>query len=514
MASAQLGPGSAYADVSERGFRLLLIVIGVMAASLMQTLDSTIVNVALPNIQGNLGAGQDQATWIVTSYIIAAIIVIPITPWLQNRFGRKNYYVASIVGFTLASVMCGVATDLNFLIMWRFIQGLFGGGLLATGQSVLRDTFPPNKLGVSQGIFALGAILGPALGPPLGGILVDNASWNWVFDINVGPGILSALLMFTLLRDPVKARKAAVDFIGLVLLAVGLGTMQYVLTEGERNYWFSDATIVVATVICVASLVAFVLWELFGTEKPIVDLHVLRNRSVSAGTLLALALGMVIFGSTYTLPQVTQGPLGFTPTLSGELFIIRAIPIALFTPLMVRLVARFDPRYFLAGGFVLLAAGTGIQALVTTDQSGFWTFALALVLVGAGAAMLFVPLTIAVLGATTPQEGPKASAFTTLALQLGGSVAIAALDVLIDRRWSFHSAILGAAITRSSPTVQQYLQHGSVAGLAGIVNLQAAILAYADATFVIAVVAALFMPLVFFMRKPKKRGAAPAEAAG
>lgn len=512
MASAQLGPGSAYADVSERGLRLVLIVVGVMAASLMQTLDSTIVNVALPNVQGNLGASQDEGTWIVTSYIIAAIIVIPITPWLQNRFGRKNYYVASIVGFTLASVMCGAASNLDFLVMWRFIQGLFGGGLLATGQSVLRDTFPPSKLGVSQGIFALGAIMGPALGPPLGGILVDNASWNWCFDINVGPGILSAILIFTLLRDPVKARKTPVDFIGLALLAVGLGTMQYVLTEGERNYWFADPTIVVTTVICVACLVAMIVWELFGTENPIVDLHVLRNRSVWAGTLLALALGMVIFGSTYTLPQLSQGPLGFTPTLSGELFILRAIPIALLTPLIVRLVARFDPRYFLAGGFVLLAVGTGLQAFVTTAQAGFWTFALALMLVGAAGAMLFVPLTIAVLGATTPQEGPKAAAFTTLALQLGGSVSIAALDVIIDRRWSFHSAILGGAITRSNPTVQHYLQHGSIAQLSGLVNLQAAILAYADATFATAVVAALFMPLVFVMRNPKKR-AAPAEAA-
>jgi len=264
MASAQLGSKSAYADVSEKGFRLVLIVVGVMAASLMQTLDSTIVNVALPNIQGNLGAGQDEGSWVVTAYVIAAIIIIPITPWLQNRFGRKNYYVASIVGFTLASVMCGAASDLYFLIFWRFIQGLFGGGLLATGQSVLRDTFPPEKLGASQGIFALGAIMGPALGPPLGGILVDNASWNWCFDINIVPGILSAVVLFALLRDPAQPRKSPVDLVGLSLLTVGLGTMQYVLTEGERHYWFSDATIDVTTVLWVGSLVSLIVWELFG----------------------------------------------------------------------------------------------------------------------------------------------------------------------------------------------------------------------------------------------------------
>ncbi len=202
--------------------------------------------------------------------------------------------------------------------------------------------------------------MGPALGPPLGGILVDRASWNWCFDINVGPGILSGVLLFALLRDPVRARKTPVDFVGLGLLSVGFGTMQYVLTEGERHYWFADGLLDIATVLCVASLISFVVWELFGTENPIVDLRVLTNRSVSAGTLLSLALGMVIFGSTYTLPQLSQGPLGFTPTLSGELFILRAIPIALLTPVIVRLVARFDPRFFLFGGFVLLATGTAI----------------------------------------------------------------------------------------------------------------------------------------------------------
>lgn len=513
MASAQLANNSKYANVTESGLRLVLIVAGVMAASLMQTLDSTITNVALPNIQGNLGASQDEGTWVVTSYTIAAIIVIPITPWLQNRFGRKNYYVASIVGFTVASVLCGASGDLYLLIFWRFVQGLFGGGLLATGQSILRDSFPPNKLGVSQGIFALGAIMGPALGPPLGGIIVDNASWNWVFDINVAPGIFSALLLFALLKDPTVPRKVPIDFIGLSLLSVGLGTMQYVLTEGERHYWFADTTVAIMAVLSVSTLVSFVFWELNGTGNPVVDLRVLRNRSVSAGSLLALALGMVILGSTYTLPQFTQGPLGFTPTLSGQLFILRALPIALATPIIVRLVSKIDPRYFLGVGFIVMAVGTGLQGLVTTGQASFWTFAVALVLVGLGAAMLFVPLTIAVLGATTPQEGPKASAFVNLAVQLGGSIAVALLDVVIDRRWAFHSAVLGGAIVPSNTTVQQYLAQGTAGQLAQLVNSQAAILAYADATFVTALIAAVFMPLVFIMRKPGKP-AGPVEVGG
>jgi DHA2 family multidrug resistance protein len=204
--------------------------------------------------------------------------------------------------------------------------------LLATAQAVLRDTFPPKQLGMSQAIFALGAIMGPALGPPLGGYLVDNYTWNLCFDINVVPGTLASVLLFLLLRDPTKPRSTAVDLAGLALLAITLSTMQYVFTEGERHYWFADTTILLMTVACIASMIAFIWWELRKAKVPIVDLRIFKNRSVAAGSLLALVLGLVIFGTTYTLPQLTQGPLGFTPTLSGDLFLLRALPIALLTP--------------------------------------------------------------------------------------------------------------------------------------------------------------------------------------
>jgi len=500
-------------DVTETGLRRVLIVAAVMAAALMQTLDSTITNVALPTIQGNLGASQDEGTWIVTAYTIAAIVVIPLTPWLQNRFGRKNYFVASITGFTLASIVCGASDNLTLLIAARVVQGAFGGGLLATGQSILRDTFPPEQLGVSQGIFALGAIMGPALGPPLGGILVDNLSWNWVFDINVAPGLFAAIVLSLMLRDPDVARRAPIDVVGLLLLAAGLGSMQYVLTEGERHYWFADTSIVLMTALMVVSLGAFVYWELFGTRNPVVDLRVLRNRSVSAGSILALALGAAIFGSTYTLPQFTQGPLGFTPTLSGALFILRAAPIMVATPIIVRVTGKIDPRILLGSGFVLIALGSWLQAGITTEEAGFWTFAVALIVTGLGAALLFVPLSIAVLGATTPAEGPKASAFVNLSTQLGGSIAVAGLDVLIDQRWTFHSEILGANESLSNPVVHDFLQHGSAGQLADIVNGQAVILSYADATLAIAIVCIVCAPLIFFMRKPKAP-AGPIEMGG
>lgn len=505
-------PAAARQDVTETGPRQILIVAGVMAAALMQTLDSTITNVALPTIQGNLGAGQDEGTWIVTAYTIAAIVVIPLTPWLQNRFGRKNYFVASIVGFTLVSIVCGAASDLSVLIAARVVQGAFGGGLLATAQSILRDTFPPKLLGLSQGIFALGAIMGPALGPPLGGVLVDNLSWNWVFDINIVPGLFSAILLSLLLRDPSKAKAGPIDVGGLVALSLGLGSMQYVLTEGERHYWFADPLISAMTVLMIASLAIFVWWELRVAE-PIVDLRVLRNRSVAAGSVLALALGAAIFGSTYTLPQFTQGPLGFSPTLSGLLFILRAGPIFFVTPILVRITGKVDPRLLLGLGFILIAVGSVLQARITTSQATFWSFGIALAVTGVGAALLFIPLSIAVLGATTPSEGPKASAFVNLSTQLGGSIAVAALDVVINQRESFHSSVLGGSETLARPEVQIFLQHGTVGTIAKDVNLQAVILSYADATLAIAVICILCAPLIFFMRKPGKPSG-PVEAGG
>jgi MFS transporter, DHA2 family, multidrug resistance protein len=474
-----------------------------MAAALMQTLDSTITNVALPNIQGNLGASQDEGTWIVTAYVIAAIIVIPLTPWLQGRFGRRNYFLASIVGFTIASVFCGASDSLTSLIAWRAMQGMFGGGLLATGQAILRDTFPPKQLGISQGIFAIGAIMGPALGPPLGGILVDNWSWNWVFDINVIPGVFSSIVLLMLLKDPEKPVAGAIDVVGLLLLAAGLGSMQYVLTEGEQYYWFSDPAILAGTIVAVGALTSFAFWELYGTKTPIVDLRVLRNRSVSAGSVLALALGAAVFGSTYTLPQFTQGPLGFTPTVSGELFILRAVPILLITPVLVRLTGKVDPRVFLGLGFAGIAGGSVLLAGVTTLQAGFWSFAPALALTGIGAAMLFIPLNIAVLGATTPQEGPKATAFINLSTQLGGSIAVAGLSVFLDQREAFHSSVLTSNATLSNPAVSLFLQSNSRIALDAVVNGQALVLSYADATFAIAFVCAVCAPLIFLMRKPK-----------
>jgi MFS transporter, DHA2 family, multidrug resistance protein len=492
-------------NVVEQGMRRVLIVAAVMAATLMQTLDSTITNVALPTIQGNIGANQEEGTWVVTAYTIAAIIVIPITPWLQSRFGRKNYFVASIIGFTIASVACGDSSSLATLTFWRVVQGLFGGGLLATAQLILRDTFPRTQLATSQGVFTIGVVMGPALGPPIGGYLVDNYSWNWCFDINVVPGIFASIVLLLLLRDPNKSRVLPIDYVGVLLLAAALGSMQYVLTEGEQHYWLADPINLFMTIVCAITAVAFVAYELLIASRPIVDLRVFKNRSVSAGTALAFAFGGVTLGSTYVIPQFVQGSLGFTPTLSGLLFLARAFPILLCTPIVVALVSKIEARLSVAAGFVFSGISCLMLASDTTLQAGFWNFAVPLALSGIGAGLIFIPLSVAVLGATSHEDGSKAGAFINLALQLGGSIVIAMLNVVIDRREQFHSTILAGHATLADPSIQSFITAHTLQQLAALVYGQSAILSYADASFFMGVLALISIPLILLMRGRRGR---------
>src|SRR5690348_9670659 len=251
-----------------------------MLAALLQMIDMTIVNVSLPTIQGNLGATIDEATWVITAYVVANIVVIPITPWLQRRFGRKNYFLASIAGFTAASVLCGMATSLDSLILFRIVQGAFGGGLLSTSQMILRDTFGPKELGLSQSIFAFATVLGPSVGPTVGGLITDNMSWAWIFDVNIVPGAIAAALLWLYLRDNAKPVREPVDAVGLTLLVVTIGCLQYVLDQGQQYDWFSDGRIVAGSMFALAGAAAFAWWEL-STPAPIVDLRVLRHRAVA-----------------------------------------------------------------------------------------------------------------------------------------------------------------------------------------------------------------------------------------
>jgi DHA2 family multidrug resistance protein len=499
--------------VVEYGGRRTLIVAGVMMAALLQTLDATIVNVALPTIEGNIGASLDDGIWIITGYIISNVVAIPLAPFLLQRLGRRQYYATCIIGFTVASFLCGTASSLPVLVFYRVVQGAFGGGLIATSQIVLRDTLPPEKLGASSALFAIALTVGPALGPTIGGALTDNFSWQWIFDINILPGIAAATIVLTTLRNPTPARVLPLDAFGIALLAATLGSMQYVLDEGERNDWFDDGTIVFFSATFAIGLAGFVLWELYGSAHPIVDLRVFRYRNVRIGAGTALLLGMVVFGPTVILPQYVQGVLGFTATLSGLLLLMRALPVIFLTPLVARLTSRIDVRVLLVLGFAISSTSFALVGLRMTPVSDFDTFAGVLVLSGIGQAMLLVPLLVGVLGSVPAPDAPKASSFISLSVQLGGSIASTMLVTVLDRRTSFHSDAYRHTATLANPLLR-HDPHApaALAELARILQRQATNTGFADAILTLVPLAAAASTATLSRSRPPKRQAIPVVA--
>ncbi len=487
----------------EHGTRRVLVVTGVMLAALLQMIDMTIVNVSLPTIQGNLGATIDEATWVVTAYVVANVVVIPITPWLQRHFGRKNYFLASVLGFTAASVLCGMATSLDALIAFRIVQGAFGGGLLSTSQMILRDTFGPKELGLSQSIFAFATVLGPSVGPTVGGLITDNMSWAWIFDVNIVPGAIAAALLWLYLRDNAKPVREPVDAVGLTLLVVTIGCLQYVLDQGQQYDWFSDGRIVAGSMFALAGAAAFAWWEL-STPAPIVDLRVLRHRAVAVACLTIVANAVGIFGGALLLPQFTVTQLGFTETQAGMLMGLRALPLVFLTFPIGRLTnnPRVDLRWLIGGGLLVHGIGTIWLAHEMTSQSNFFAMALPQLFSGTGIAFIYSPLLVATLRAV-PKEGPKASALVVLAFQLGGSIAAAAVVTMADRREQFHQAILSATVAADRPDIAAFVrshQH-SVAQLMQLVTAQSTVLAYADALLAAGVFVICFSPFVTFLKQ-------------
>jgi DHA2 family multidrug resistance protein len=510
-ARATLGtPFQAPRNVVEYGWRRTLITLAIVTATLLEIVDVTIVNVALPNIQGNFGASVDEAAWIGTGYIIANVIVIPLTPWLQLRFGRRQYYAASIILFTVASMLCGLSGSLEQLVFWRIVQGLGGGGLISTSQAILRETFPQDKQGAAAGIFSMGVIVGPTLGPTLGGIITDQLSWRWAFFVNLIPGLIAVTIVLLMLRNPDRPTKMPLDVTGLALLAVGIGSLQYVLDQGQRKDWFDDGSIVLCSVLGVLGIVSFVVWEMY-QKRPIVNLSVLRYRSVAAGSVLGLVLGISLYGSVLILPQYVQNSLGFTATLSGELMAFRAGSILLLTPLVAMLATRriIDARYFVACGFIMIGISNLMLARVTTSGSDFWTFFWPLAISGFGLAQIFVPLTVSVLGAVEPRDIPAAAAFFNLSRQVGGSVAIAVLVTILARSNAIHQTEIGAQIALREGPVQSYLAANggpasthALIGLNTIVTQQAAVMSFADTSRAVALISLALAPLAFILKRP------------
>ncbi len=490
-------------ETIEYGSRRWLIAFGIALAPLLETVDSSIVNVALPAIRGNLGASLDEATFIITGYLTANVVVIPLTPWFAERFGRHQYLAFSIFGFTVASMLCGFAPNIESLVLLRVVQGFFGGGLIATTQAALRDLFPPEQANVGQAIFGVVIATGPILGPLCGGIIVDALSWPWIFYVNLIPGAISGFVALTMLKSPRDPQPLRLDLPGIALLALGIGALQYLLDEGERKDWFSSEIIMRAAALALVGLLAFFVVSL-RTKNPIVDVRALRDRSVWSGCILAAGFGTTLIGLNFMLPQYLQDSLAFTPTLSGQFILFRGLPIVLLAPAICAALGanRFDPRLLIAFGFVATGVGTGWLGTLVTSHSDFGNLVWPLVLAGIGTAFLIIPLLTVVIASVTDAMAPKASAFITLSIQLGGSISSALVVTILDQRQNFHVAVAAANVTLRQRSIVH--DPSTASALSAEIQRQATVLSYADITYLVAAVAFVLVPCVFIVRRPPR----------
>jgi DHA2 family multidrug resistance protein len=483
----------------EYGSRRTLIVIGVMLASLLGRIDGTIVNVALPTIQGNLGASFDEVTWVIIGYLMANVVVIPLTPWLAKRFGRRETFVVAIAGFTALSLLCATATTVQELVLFRILQGAFAGGIDSTANTVLTSTFPPAKLGLAQSIFTLSAASAPPIGLLLGGILTDNLSWQWCFLINVPLGAAAAALLFGMLRNPDQGngakQRSSIDAVGIALLAAGPSLLVYFLSEGDRYDWFSDANLVLAGIAGALATIAFIIWELYGTTQPTVDLRIFKFRRVAIGSVLTVGNAFVYLATMVVLPQYAQNVLGYTPTQSGVLVLMRTVFATIFVPIAGALASRIDVRFLVGGGFIGMAIGGFWQSQVMTPGTDFQALLFPLMIAGIANAFTFSPLFVAIIGGVPHSERAKAAAITSVTIQLGGALATAVLITSLHVRTAFHQDILSSGMTSNHLAVVEYVHRFGAAALNTLVEGQSVTFAYADVALMIAIVAALTAPI-------------------
>ena len=507
-----------------------IILVAVLTGAFLELLDTTSVNVALRDMAGNLGATPDEIAWVVTGYILANVVVLPMTAWLSSVFGRRRYLTYSILLFTFASVMCGASHSLGALVFWRIMQGAGGAALLSTAQATLREVFPLEQQGMIQSLYIVVVVTGPTLGPTFGGWITDNLSWPWIFYIKAPLGLLAAFLVWRFLRNsPHQLKAAGVDAPGIGLLAIGLGALQYVLEEGERYDWLADAWIARLTVIAALALAAFVAWELSPRNtRPVVNLRVLKHRGLTAGVVLLSIGGFGIYGATFILPLFCQQILGFSPTTTGLIFLPGGLATIASTVLAGRLLNGANPLVKPPALILLGMAGfAGSMWLLgqLTPQSGEADTQLGLVVRGASLGLLLTPITVASLSGLTGAEVAQGAGLTNLFRQLGGSFGIAAINTYIVKMTAFHRADLVADVFSGGPALlerQAALAHrllafgdspaAAQAAATGLVDravqTQATVLAYNDAFLLIGIAFLLALPAVLLFRS------APAVAKG
>ena len=490
----------------------------VMTGSIMAALDSSIVNVALPNMSGTLGATIEEITWVITGYILANVIIMPITALLSARFGRKNFYMTSVVLFTLASMACGLAGSLSVMVIFRVIQGIGGGVLMTVSQAILRESFPPEEQGIAMGVYGLGVVLAPALGPTLGGWLTDNYSWPWIFYINVPIGVLNLMLVARFIEDPhyLVREKGEIDFTGLGLLIVGLGSLQLMLEEGERENWFESSFIIKLLVIAGVGLALFI-WRELAAKRPAVNLRILRNISFTSATAIGGVLGLGLNGSLFLLPLFLQNLIGFDATQSGIAMMPRSLAMAVLMPIGGRFYNKLGPRVLVGTGLVVCAYGFWDLSHLTTDV-GFWDIFWPQLWQGVGFSLIFVALSTAALATIEKPQMTQATGLYNVVRQVMGSVGIAIAATQLTSSTSRYHDLLSEGAGMTNPQTVSFLQRvtagmmaagadrytaakRALALLNGDVERQAAVLAYNHIFVLVTVLFLMGVPLVFLLRR-------------
>ena len=498
-----------------------LITLSVMLPTLIEILDTSVANVSLPHIQGSLSAGQDEVTWVLTSYLVSNAIVIPMSGWLARAFGRKRFLMGSIALFTVSSVFCGLATSLPEIVVFRVVQGMGGGGLQPMSQAILLETFPPEERGLAMGIFGMGVVLGPILGPLVGGYLTDNYSWRWIFYVNLPLGIVASILISLFVFDPHyqerRMQGEKIDYIGFSLLALGLGSLQVVLDKGQRDDWFSSNFILSLSVIAIVCLVALVVREL-RQERPILDLRVFKDRSFATGSTVMFLTFFSFLGSLVLLPLYLQTVMGYTAFLAGLVLGPGGAITLLMLPLAGRLSERFDGRLLLAFGLVVTAYSIYYMAGFN-GEIDFRTAVISRILQGIGMPFVFVAVAYLTMAYVPVEKMNNASGMFNLLRNLGGSFGIAFISTILERRSQFHQYRLADHLTPFNPNLsfpleqmKSYLSlkmhgltvhgHAAAAAIYHELQRQATILAFSDAFFVQAVILLALTGIVWIIRKP------------
>ena len=512
--------------LATQGYNRWAIALTVTMATFMELLDTSISNVSLPHIAGGLGTSYDESTWILTSYLVANAVILPMSAWLSQAFGRKRYYMMSVALFTATSLLCGIAPSLGTLICFRVLQGIGGGGLAPVEQAILVDTFPKQKLGGAFALYSMAIVTAPAIGPPLGGWITDSFSWRWVFFINIPIGLVSLILSSRLVHDPpefTQERKEArrggglrIDYLGISLIAIGFACLEVVLDRGERDDWLGSHFITSFLAIAIIAIASAIWWE-WHHRNPVVELSLLRERNFAIANVYYFLFAFGLFGSTVLIPEMLQTLFGYTATNAGFVLGPGAAVITLLAPFVVRIVPRIGAKRLLGASFTIAALSFFYYSGLTT-QTDYFHFTLARCFQGFGYAFMFVPVSQLAYSYLPKNKNNKGSSLTNLCRNWGGSFGIAFVTTMLQRRTQYHQSVLVSNLTSADETVRKFVNtsshylvtrgtsgpdaiHQAYGLAANMMTQQAGMLAFMDCFHLLGLVVLAGLPLAFLIRR-------------